>query len=157
MRIGFGYDAHRLVAGRDMILCGVKIPSDFGLLGYSDADVALHALCDALLGSAALGDLGTHFPAGDERYRGIASTTLVRECAAKLAEAGYRLENCDITIVLQAPRLAPYIQAMREATADALGTDVSRVSVKATTEERMGFTGSGEGAAAYAVVLAERI
>ncbi|MDR0917059.1 MAG: 2-C-methyl-D-erythritol 2,4-cyclodiphosphate synthase [Oscillospiraceae bacterium] len=152
MRIGFGYDAHRLVAGRAMVLCGVTVPSDFGPDGHSDADVAVHALCDAILGALALGDIGKHFPDTDERYRGVSSLVLLRECYAMARERGYTLGNCDITIVLQAPKLAPHIELMRTVLAATLSCDIDRVSVKATTEEHMGFTGSGEGISATAAV-----
>jgi 2-C-methyl-D-erythritol 2,4-cyclodiphosphate synthase len=153
MRIGHGYDAHRLAAGRDMILCGVKIPSDFGPEGHSDADAPLHALTDALLGAAALGDIGRHFPDGDEKWRGADSREILAEAYGKVRAAGYELVNADITIILQTPRLAEYIEPMRQSIAAALGCDAGQISVKATTEERMGFTGSGEGIAAHAVVL----
>ena len=157
MRIGFGYDAHRLVAGRDLILGGVKIPFELGSDGHSDADIPLHALCDALLGACALGDLGKHFPDTDERWRGVDSRVLLAETYALVRRAGYTLGNADVTLVMQAPRLAPYIEQMRVNIAQTLECEVSRVSVKATTEERMGFTGSGEGASAYAVVLLEDV
>ncbi|MDR2502343.1 MAG: 2-C-methyl-D-erythritol 2,4-cyclodiphosphate synthase [Oscillospiraceae bacterium] len=156
MRIGFGYDAHRLVPGRKMVLCGVEIPCEFGPAGHSDADAALHALIDALLGAAALGDIGSHFPDGNERYRGADSLALLRQAYAMIRERGYKLGNADITIVLQNPKLAPHIEKMRETAARALESDTGKISVKATTEEGMGFTGSGEGISAYAVVLLER-
>ena len=157
MRIGFGYDAHRLVAGRDLILGGVRIPFELGAQGHSDADIPLHALCDALLGAVALGDLGKHFPDTDERWRGVDSRVLLAEVYAIVRREGYVLGNADITLVMQAPKLAPYIEQMRANIAGTLGCEVARVSVKATTEERMGFTGSGEGASAYAVVLVEAV
>ncbi|MDR0905618.1 MAG: 2-C-methyl-D-erythritol 2,4-cyclodiphosphate synthase [Oscillospiraceae bacterium] len=157
MRIGFGYDAHRLVSGRDLILGGVKIPFALGSEGHSDADVPLHALCDALLGACALGDIGTHFPDTDLRWRGADSRVILAETYAKVAAAGYALGNADITIVAQSPKLAPYIAQMRKNIAQMLDCDVSQISVKATTEEKMGFTGSGEGLSSYAVVLLEAI
>ena len=153
MRIGSGYDAHRLKHGRPMILCGVNIPSDFGPDGHSDADVALHALCDALLGALALGDIGLHFPDSDERYKNADSSELLKQVYAMVHEQGYKLVNADITIVLQTPKLRPYIEEMRRSVAKILGCDVNQISVKATTEEHMGFTGSGEGVVAQAVVL----
>lgn len=156
-RIGQGYDVHRLVEGRPLILGGVEIPYERGLLGNSDADVALHALMDALLGAAALGDIGQMFPDSGERWRGADSRELLRLVAERLEKAGYAVGNVDVTIVAQRPKLAPYIQQMRENIAEDLGIAVDRVSVKATTEERLGFTGSGEGMAAYAAaLLAER-
>lgn len=157
MRVGHGYDVHRLVAGRRLILGGVDIPWEKGLLGHSDADVLLHALMDAMLGAAALGDIGRHFPDSDERYEGADSLQLLRETARLLAAAGYRLVNADCTILAQRPKLMPYIAAMRENIAAALGTDVEAISVKATTEEGLGFTGDGSGIAAHAVVLIERL
>jgi len=137
------------------VFCGVEIPSDFGPDGHSDADIPVHALMDAMLGAAALGDIGSHFPDSDPAYAGISSMELLRRVVSLTAKAGYRLGNADITIVAQKPRLAPYIQTMRSALAEMMGTDLSRISVKATTEEGLGFTGSGEGAAAHAVVLLE--
>jgi len=153
MRIGMGYDAHRLVENRDLILGGVKIPHTLGLLGHSDADVLLHAVSDALLGAAALGDIGKHFPDTDERYKGADSLKLLGEVLKKINEAGFTVGNVDATIVAQKPKLAPYIETMRENIAKVLKTDVNSVSVKATTEEKMGFTGSEEGISAYAVAL----
>ena len=153
MRIGFGYDAHRLKAGRKCILCGVKIPCGFGPDGHSDADVPVHALIDALLGAAALGDIGKHFPDSDERYRDADSIELLKMAYRLVYEKGYSIGNVDITIVLEAPRLSPYIEAMRENIAEAMGTDISNISVKATTEEKMGFTGDGTGIASHAVAL----
>lgn len=156
-RIGQGYDVHRLVEGRPLILGGVGIPYERGLLGNSDADVALHALMDALLGAAALGDIGQMFPDSGERWRGADSRELLRLVAERLEKAGYAVGNVDVTIVAQRPKLAPYIQQMRENIAEDLGVAVDRISVKATTEERLGFTGSGEGMAAHAAaLLAER-
>lgn len=153
MRIGMGYDAHRLIENRDLILGGVKIPHTLGLLGHSDADVLLHAVSDALLGAAALGDIGKHFPDTDERYKGADSLKLLGEVLKKINEAGFSVGNVDATIVAQKPKLAPYIETMRKNIANALNIDVNAVSVKATTEEKMGFTGSEEGISAYAVAL----
>jgi 2-C-methyl-D-erythritol 2,4-cyclodiphosphate synthase len=155
MRIGFGYDAHRLVPGRDLILGGVKIPFERGSEGHSDADVPLHALCDALLGACALGDIGLHFPDTDLRWRGADSRVILADTYAKIAAAGFTLGNADITLVAQAPKLAPYIEQMRINIAQTLECDISQISVKATTEEKMGFTGSGEGLSSYAMVLLE--
>ncbi|MDR0838477.1 MAG: 2-C-methyl-D-erythritol 2,4-cyclodiphosphate synthase [Oscillospiraceae bacterium] len=155
MRIGFGYDAHRLAPGRPLILCGVNVPSDFGPEGHSDADAPLHALADALLGAAALGDIGAHFPDTDWRWRGADSRVILGETYNLVRLAGYALSNADITIVLQRPKIADYIERMRKSVADTLGCDAGQISVKATTEESMGFTGSGEGISAYAVVLLE--
>ena len=153
MRIGHGYDVHRLVKGRKLILGGVEIPFEKGLLGHSDADVLLHALSDALLGAAALGDIGQHFPDTDERYRGADSIVLLRRVAALLRERGYEVGNVDCTVLAQRPKLAGFIPQMRENIASALDIPADRVSVKATTEEGLGFTGSGEGIAAHAVAL----
>lgn len=153
IRIGSGYDVHRLVEGRCCIVCGVDIPHSRGLLGHSDADVALHALSDALLGAAALGDIGRHFPDTDPQWEGADSRRLLRAVVAKVAAAGYRPGNVDITIVAQEPKMAPHIGRMRLNVAADLAVDVDRVSVKATTTERLGFTGRAEGIAAYASVL----
>lgn len=153
MRIGHGYDVHRLVEGRKLILGGVYIPWEKGLLGHSDADVLLHALMDALLGAAALGDIGKHFPDTDEQYRGADSMALLRHVCRILSEQGYTVGNVDCTILAQRPKLAPHIQQMRENIASALSVSVDRVSVKATTEEGLGFTGEGLGIAAHAVAL----
>ncbi|MCL2408032.1 MAG: 2-C-methyl-D-erythritol 2,4-cyclodiphosphate synthase [Oscillospiraceae bacterium] len=153
MRIGHGYDAHRLKKGRKCILCGVEIPSDFGPDGHSDADVPLHALMDAMLGALALGDIGKLFPDTDEKWHMADSAELLRIVYKSVCSHGYALSNADITIILQLPRLAPYIDQMRARIAEVLEVDVSRISVKATTEERMGFTGDGTGIAAVAVVL----
>lgn len=153
IRIGSGYDVHRLVEGRRCIVCGVDIPHSRGLLGHSDADVALHALSDALLGAVALGDIGKHFPDTDPQWEGADSRRLLRAVVAKVVAAGYRPGNVDITIVAQEPKMAPYIGQMRLNVAADLAVDVDRVSVKATTTERLGFTGRGEGIAAYATVL----
>ena len=152
-RIGHGYDVHRLVEGRPLILGGVEIPYDLGLLGHSDADVALHALMDALLGAAALGDIGKLFPDSDERWRGADSRALLRMVAARRRGAGYTVGNVDVTILAQRPKLAPYIQRMRENIAVDLDMPVDQVSVKATTEEGLGFTGRGEGIAAHGLAL----
>ena len=155
MRIGHGYDVHRLVEGRDLILGGVKIDYEKGLLGHSDADVLLHAVCDALLGAAGLGDIGRHFPDTDPKYKGISSIYLL-ECVARLLkEKGYRIENIDCTIITQAPKMSPHIMKMRDNIAKTLCIDPDLVNVKATTEERLGFTGSGEGIAAQAIALIE--
>ena len=156
MRVGHGYDVHRLVEGRKLILGGVEIPWEKGLLGHSDADVLLHALMDAILGAAALGDIGQHFPDSDERYAGADSLRLLAEVARLLNEAGYRLVNADCTILAQRPKLMPHIPQMRAKSARALEADVDAISVKATTEEGLGFTGDGSGIAAHAVVLIER-
>ena len=157
MRVGHGYDVHRLVEGRKLILGGVEIPYEKGLLGHSDADVLLHALMDAMLGAAALGDIGQHFPDSDERYAGADSLKLLAEVARLLKEAGYRLVNADCTILAQRPKLAPHIPQMRENIASALAVQTDAISVKATTEEGLGFTGDGSGIAAHAVVLIERL
>ncbi len=153
MRIGHGYDVHRLVEGRDLILGGVKIPHTMGLLGHSDADVLLHAVSDALLGAAGLGDIGKHFPDTDPQYKGADSLELLRIVGQKVAEAGYRVGNIDVTMIAQAPKLRPYIAEMERNIAEAVKVDVSCVNVKATTEERLGFTGSGEGMSCHAVCL----
>lgn len=153
MRIGHGYDVHRLVEGRKLILGGVYIPWEKGLLGHSDADVLLHALMDALLGAAALGDIGKHFPDTDEQYRGADSMALLRHVCRILSEQGYTVGNVDCTVLAQRPKLASHIQQMRENIASALSVSVDRVSVKATTEEGLGFTGEGLGIAAHAVAL----
>ena len=155
MRIGHGYDVHRLTAGRKLILGGVTIPYEKGLDGHSDADVLLHAIMDALLGAAAMGDIGKLFPDTDDRYLGADSIALLREVDRRLTEAGYRLGNLDVTVIAQRPKLAPYINQMRQNLAAALHTELQNVSVKATTEEHLGFTGSGEGIAAHAVCLLE--
>ena len=156
MRIGHGYDVHRVAEGRRLVLCGVPIPWDGrGLLGHSDADVAAHALMDAILGAAALGDIGQMFPDTDPRYEGADSMELLKAVCLRAARAGYRLGNCDITILAQRPKLMPHIPAMRARLAEVMGAEMDRVSVKATTEEGLGFTGTGEGIAAHAVVLLE--
>ncbi len=153
MRIGHGYDVHRLVSGRKLILAGIEIPYDKGLDGHSDADVLLHAIMDALLGAAALGDIGMMFPDSDPKYKGADSAELLRLVFMRISGAGYRVENLDCTVIAQAPKLAGYISAMRAKTAEILNISADRVNVKATTEEGLGFTGSGEGIAAHAVVL----
>ena len=155
MRIGHGYDVHRLVEGRDLILGGVKIPHYLGLLGHSDADVLLHAVSDALLGAAGLGDIGKHFPDTDPQYKGADSLKLLQIVGMKVAEAGFRLSNIDVTMIAQAPKLRPYIEQMERNIAGALNIDVSRVNVKATTEERLSFTGREEGMSCHAVCLLE--
>ena len=152
-RIGNGFDVHRLTEGRKCIICGVEIPYERGLLGHSDADVALHALSDALLGAAAMGDIGQHFPDTDERWRGADSRMLLRRVAEIIGEKGYRPVNVDVTIIAQAPKMRPYIDAMRANIAADLGLDIDAVGVKATTTERLGFTGRGEGIAAQATAL----
>lgn len=153
LRIGHGYDVHRLTEGRALVLGGVTIPHERGLLGHSDADVVLHALMDALLGAAALGDIGRLFPDSDPRYQGADSRVLLREMASRLARAGWAVGNVDVTLVAQRPKVAPYVPRMRENIAADLGLSPDAVSVKATTEEGLGFTGSGEGMAAQAVAL----
>lgn len=157
MRIGHGYDVHRLVPGRKLILCGVDLPHHLGLLGHSDADVAVHALCDALLGAAALGDIGQHFPDTDPAYAGADSLLLLGRVMELLGKSGWRVENADLTILAQRPKLRPHIPQMRLNLARAMGVPVTAVSVKATTEEGLGFTGREEGIAAHAVVLIESL
>lgn len=157
LRVGHGYDVHRLVEGRALILGGVTVPFDRGLLGHSDADVLTHAVMDALLGAAALGDIGQLFPDSDAAYAGADSMLLLRRVTALLREHGWQAGNVDATVVAQAPRLATYIPDMRRRLAEAMGLDVDCVSVKATTEEKLGFTGSGGGMAAHAVALIERL
>lgn len=153
MRVGTGYDVHRLVEGRDLIIGGEKIPYEKGLLGHSDADVLLHAISDALLGAAALGDIGKHFPDTDERYKGADSLALLRQVGIMLEENNYFISNIDATIIAQAPKMRPHIENMRSNIAVALNIAVSQVSVKATTEEGLGFSGRGEGIAAQAICL----
>ena len=157
MRIGHGYDVRRLVEGRKLILGGVEIPFEKGLDGHSDADVLVHAVMDALLGAAALGDIGKLFPDNDDAYLGADSVELLKKVRDVLQEHGWKPGNLDATVIAQRPKLAPYIDTMRKRIADALETDAENVSVKATTEERLGFTGSGEGIAAHAVCLIERV
>ena len=156
MRIGHGYDVHRLVEERKLILGGVEIPYEKGLLGHSDADVLAHAISDALLGAAALGDIGKLFPDNDPQYAGADSLKLLQEVVYHIRENGYAISNIDATILAQKPKLAPYILQMRENLAKACGVDVDQVSVKATTEEKLGFTGAGQGIAAHAVCLLEK-
>ena len=153
MRIGHGYDVHRLVSGRKLILCGVEIPWERGLDGHSDADVAVHALMDALLGAEAMGDIGRLFPDNDPKYKGISSMLLLEEVMERLLTAGFTVGNADLTIIAQRPKLKDYIPQMRENLAAALGIDPARMNVKATTEEGLGFTGSVEGIACHAVCL----
>ena len=155
MRIGHGYDVHRLVEGRDLIIGGVKIEYELGLLGHSDADVLLHAVSDALLGAAGLRDIGYHFPDTDPKYKGADSRILLREVRQKVVDAGYRISNVDVTMIAQKPKLKPYIEQMMANIASDLEIDVNRVNVKATTEEKLGFTGSGEGMSCHAVCLLE--
>lgn len=155
MRIGMGYDVHKLVKDRNLILGGVKIEHTLGLLGHSDADVLLHAISDALLGAAALGDIGKHFPDTDEKYKGADSLMLLGEVAKKIAAKGYKVSNVDATIVAQKPKLAPYIEDMQKNIANCLSLNIGDVNVKATTEEKLGFTGKEEGISAYAVALIE--
>lgn len=157
MRIGSGYDVHKLVEDRKLILGGVTIPYEKGLLGHSDADVLLHAIMDALLGAAALGDIGTHFPDTDERYRGISSLKLLEHVHSLLDEHNYLIGNIDATLIAQRPKLAPFIPQMRQQIADSLQIRLDQISVKATTEEGLGFTGSGEGISASAVCLLEEV
>ena len=153
MRIGQGYDVHRLVEGRKLILGGVEIPYEFGLLGHSDADVLTHAIIDALLGAAGMGDIGHHFPDTDPKYAGADSMKLLEAVMDKLKSAGWKVGNVDSTIVAQRPKLAPYLSLMQQNLADAMGVQLNQINIKATTEEKLGFTGSGEGMAAHAVAL----
>lgn len=153
MRAGHGYDVHRLTEGRRLIIGGVDIPFEKGLLGHSDADVLVHAVMDSLLGAAALGDIGLHFPDTDEKYKDASSLLLLKEVSKMVREAGYEIENIDATVIAQAPRLRPYIDSMKENIAAAAGIDPGRVNVKATTEEHLGFTGAGEGISAHCVCL----
>ena len=153
MRIGHGYDVHRFQKGRKCILCGVEIPCEFGPDGHSDADVPVHALMDALLGAAALGDIGHHFPDNDKQYENISSILLLGKVMQKLIDKGYKVGNADITIIVQRPKVAKYIREMQRKIADSLFVDIDCVNIKATTEEGLGFTGDGSGIAAHAVVL----
>ena len=155
MRIGFGYDVHKLVNGRRCVICGVDVPHTKGLLGHSDADVAIHALCDALLGAAALGNIGRLFPDTSEEFKDMDSRIILRRTMEHIKAAGYRVGNVDITIAAQKPKLMPHIEKMRQNMADDLETDIGRVSIKATTTERLGFEGREEGISAYAVALIE--
>ena len=157
MRIGHGYDVHRLVEGRDLILGGVKIDYEKGLLGHSDADVLLHAVSDALLGAAGLGDIGRHFPDTDPKYKGADSLELLREVYQKISEKGFRVGNIDVTMIAQKPKLKDFIPRMQENIAAAVNVTADRVNVKATTEEKLGFTGSGEGMSCHAVCLLEEM
>ncbi len=156
MRIGHGYDVHRLTEGRTLILGGVEIPWTLGLLGHSDADVLTHAVMDALLGAAGMGDIGRHFPDSDPAYRGISSLLLLEQVRELLRAAGWTLGNLDVTVIAQAPKLAGYLEAMERKLADALAADPEQINIKATTEERLGFTGRSEGIAAHAVALIEK-
>ncbi|MCI5846718.1 MAG: 2-C-methyl-D-erythritol 2,4-cyclodiphosphate synthase [Clostridiales bacterium] len=156
MRIGHGMDVHRLVEGRKLILCGVEVPHSMGLLGHSDADVATHALMDALLGAAAMGDIGKLFPDTDDRYKGADSIRLLKEVINRLTEHDYRVENADVTIIAQKPKLRPYIDGMRQRLADSMGVSMDQVSVKATTTEQLGFEGEEKGITAHAVCLIEK-
>lgn len=153
MRIGMGYDVHKLVEGRKLIMGGVEIPYEKGLLGHSDADVLLHAIMDSILGAAALGDIGKHFPDTDERFKGISSILLLKEVGKLLKENGYEIENIDSTIIAQKPKMAPHIKTMVKNIAEALNIDENRVNVKATTEEGLGFTGRGEGISSQSICL----
>lgn len=155
MRIGHGYDVHRLVEGRDLILGGMKVTYEKGLDGHSDADVLVHAVMDALLGAAGLGDIGRHFPDSDARYKGISSMKLLKLVRDKIANAGYRVGNIDVTVIAQAPKLASYLMQMEANLAVVLGIPVDCINIKATTEEHLGFTGSGDGIACHAVCLLE--
>ena len=156
MRIGHGYDVHRFAENRRLFLGGIEIPSDKGLLGHSDADVLLHAICDALLGAAALGDIGRHFPDSDESFKGIDSKILLEKTVALINDKGYKVANIDATVIAQKPRLSPYIEGMRQCIASLCLIDIECVNVKATTEEKLGFTGREEGISSHAVCLLER-
>ena len=153
MKIGMGYDVHKLVENRDLILGGVKIPYELGLLGHSDADVLLHAIMDSLLGASALGDIGKHFPDTDPKYKGISSIALLKEVGKLLYENGYKISNIDSTIIAQKPKMAPHIQLMRKNIANALNIDIDQINVKATTEEGLGFTGEGLGISSQSICL----
>ena len=155
MRIGHGYDVHRLVEGRKLILGGVEIPYEKGLLGHSDADVLTHSVADSILGALAMGDIGKHFPDNDEKYKGADSIMLLKEVYNIMKEKGYKIGNIDVTVICQEPKLSPFTDKMREILADALSTEKDRISVKATTEEKLGFTGNKEGIASHAVCLLE--
>lgn len=155
MRVGIGYDAHRFARGRRLVLGGVAVPYDMGLEAFSDGDVIVHAVMDALLGAAALGDIGRHFPPGDAQYKDVSSLTLLERVAGLISQRGLSVGNIDVTVLAEQPRLGPYIDEMRASIAAAAGIDSSRVSVKATTNEGLGFVGRGEGIAAYAVALLE--
>ena len=155
MRVGIGYDAHRLVEGRRLVLGGVEVPFDKGLLGWSDADVVIHAVIDAFLGAAALGDIGAYFPSDDSQYSGISSLVLLRQTGKLLVDHGWRIGNIDVTIVAEEPKLAPFISGMKTRIAEALSIDQTQVGIKAKTADGMGFVGMGEGISAYAVALLE--
>ena len=157
MRIGLGYDVHQLAAGEELWLGGILIPHEKGTVAHSDGDVAIHALCDALLGAAALGDIGLHFPDNDDRWKGVDSKLLLKEVMSMVRAKGYELGNADITIALQAPKLRPHIDAMRSKLAEVIGTDIDNISVKATTTERLGFVGRKEGCEVWATVLIFKI
>lgn len=157
MRIGHGYDVHKLKKGRKLIIGGVEIPYKKGLLGHSDADVLLHAVCDALLGAAALGDIGKHFPPSDEKYKNIDSRILLSEVGKLLLNSGYKVKNIDATVLAEQPKMLPHIENMRRNIAEDLNLEVGSISIKATTEEGLGFTGKGKGIAAHAVCLIEKI
>ncbi|MBQ7942046.1 MAG: 2-C-methyl-D-erythritol 2,4-cyclodiphosphate synthase [Muribaculaceae bacterium] len=156
IRVGMGFDVHRLVEGRDLWLCGVKIPHSLGLLGHSDADVAIHALCDAILGAANMRDIGYHFPDTDPRFKGIDSRKLLKEVMTLLREKGYAFGNADITICAEQPKINPHIPSMQEELAACIGCEIDDISIKATTTEKLGFTGRQEGISAYATVLIEK-
>lgn len=156
-RIGHGYDVHRLVKERKLILGGVNIPYEYGLLGHSDADVLLHAIMDAIFGALGEGDIGRHFPDSDEKYKGISSLELLKSCASVLRSRGYRLSNADVTVIAQRPKLAPFIPEMLKNVSSVLDAEENTINIKATTEEGLGFTGSGEGIAAHCVVIIEKI
>ena len=157
MRVGFGYDVHKLVEDRELILGGVQIPHEKGLLGHSDADVLVHAIMDALLGAAALGDIGQHFPDTDPKYKGISSISLLQYVGSLLKEHGYVVENIDATIIAQRPKMAPYITQMRECVAETLGIHLNQINIKATTEEGLGFTGTGEGISSQAICALKQV
>ena len=157
MRVGYGYDVHRLTEGRDLIIGGVKIEYELGLLGHSDADVLLHAICDALLGAAALGDIGAHFPDTDPAYKGIDSRKLLALVGEKIKSKGYKIINIDATIIAQAPKMRPHIEVMRKNIAQTLCIDIYDVNIKATTEEHLGFTGRGEGISSAAVCMIDKL
>ena len=156
IRVGHGYDVHRFAENRDLFLGGVKIDYEMGLLGHSDADVLTHAVMDSMLGAAALGDIGKIFPDNDPKYKGADSIKLLEAVTQRIVQAGYTVSNIDVTVIAQAPKLSPYIDKMREILANAIGTDISNVSIKATTEEGLGFTGEGKGIAAHAVCLLKK-
>ena len=157
MRIGFGYDVHRFAEGRELWLGGIMIPHHKGLLGHSDADVLIHAICDALLGAAALGDIGKHFPDTDPKYKDIASKVLLHETRDLISAEGYRIQNIDSTIAIQSPKIAPFIEEMRSALSGLLSLELNQISIKATTTEMLGFEGREEGVSAYAIVLLESL